>query len=82
MRFRATIHVQLKADVADVQGMAIQQSLARHGETVSAVKAGKYFELELDAKDLADATARVQHLAQETFSNPVIERSWHEVTPA
>lgn len=79
MRFRATIHVMLKPDVADVQGIAIQQSVARHGEPVTAVKAGKYFELEIEAADESAARAVAEKLADGTFSNPVIERFWLEV---
>jgi phosphoribosylformylglycinamidine synthase len=79
MRFRASIHVMLKPDVADVQGIAIQQSLARHGDPVTAVKAGKYFEMELTADSEAAARATVERLADGTFSNPVIERYWYEI---
>jgi phosphoribosylformylglycinamidine synthase PurS subunit len=80
MRFRATIHVLLKPDVADVQGNAIQQSLHRHGDSVAAVRAGKYFEIELDAASESDARAIVERLANGTFSNPTIERFWCEIT--
>lgn len=80
MRFRATIHVLLKPDVADVQGMAIQQSLGRHGHTVGTVKAGKYFELELEAANEAAAKTELNTLANGTFSNPTIERYWVELT--
>ncbi|CAN5196589.1 phosphoribosylformylglycinamidine synthase subunit PurS [soil metagenome] len=73
MRFRAAIHVMLKKDVADVQGIAIQQSLARHGHAVSAVKAGKYFELEIEADNKLAATNILNALADGVFSNPVIE---------
>lgn len=80
MRYRATIHVMLKKDVADVQGMAIQQSLVRHGDPVSSVHAGKYFEIELEAESEAAAKEIVERLADGTFSNPVIENFWAEVT--
>ncbi|MBI1292609.1 phosphoribosylformylglycinamidine synthase subunit PurS [bacterium] len=80
MRFRAAIHVMLKPDVADVQGIAIQQSLVRHGDPVAAVKAGKYFEIELDADSEAAARTIVERLANGTFSNPVIERYWYDLT--
>ncbi len=79
MRFRAHIHVMLKPDVADVQGNAIQQSLARHHDPVTSVKAGKYFELEVEAATEADARAVVERLANGTFSNPVIERFWYDL---
>ncbi|MCC6546145.1 phosphoribosylformylglycinamidine synthase subunit PurS [Candidatus Sumerlaeota bacterium] len=79
MIFRARIHVMLKRDVADVQGIAIQQSLSRHGSPVREVKAGKYFEIELDCADEAIARAKVEELANGTFANPVIERYWFDL---
>ena len=78
-RYQAKIHVMLKRDVADVQGMAIEQSLSRHGEHVSAVKAGKYFEFELEAESEEGARAKAQRLAHDVFSNPVIELATTEV---
>ena len=79
MVFRAKIHVMLKGDVADVQGIAIQQSLARHDFPVSGVKAGKYFEVDLEANDEATARKLVEKLADGTFSNPTIEHYWFEI---
>ena len=73
MTFRATIHVMLKPDVADVQGMAIQQALANHNYAVSGVKAGKFFELEVRAESESEARAMLDELANGTFSNPTIE---------
>ncbi|MCC5875009.1 MAG: phosphoribosylformylglycinamidine synthase subunit PurS [Candidatus Sumerlaeia bacterium] len=82
MKFKATIHVMLKKDVADVQGSAIRQSLQNHGEPVTSVSVGKYFEVEFDANDEAAAKAVADKLAVETFSNPTIERHWLEISPA
>lgn len=79
MKFLAKITVMLKKDVADVQGNAIQQSLARHNKPISAVRAGKFFEVELEAAGETAARAEVEKLANGTFSNPVIEHYWYEV---
>lgn len=79
MIYRARIHVMLRKDVADVQGIAIQQSLSRHGAPVREVKAGKYFEIELDCADEATARTAVEKLADGTFANPVIERFWFDL---
>jgi phosphoribosylformylglycinamidine synthase PurS subunit len=73
------MHVMLKRDVADVQGMAIEQSLKHHGESVAAVKAGKYFEFEIEAPGEPAAEEKVKRLAKDVFSNPVIENSWYEI---
>lgn len=79
MQFLATIHVMLKRDVADVQGMAIEQALRRHGDPVSSVKAGKYFEFEIEEASEAAARARVERLAEEAFCNPTIEHAWWDI---
>ena len=82
MRFVARLHVMLKPDVADVQGAAIQQSLRRHGHPVESVKAGKYFEVELEAENEAAARDQMTQLAESTFSNPVIETWWLDLEAA
>lgn len=82
MNYKATIHVMLKKDVADVQGSAIRQSVRNHGDPVTAVSVGKYFEVEFEATDEAAARALAEKLAVEVFSNPTIERHWLEVAPA
>ena len=79
MRFQAKLHVMLKRDVADVQGNAIQQSLAHHKEPVIEVKTGKYFEIEVEAESEAEARELVDRLAKDVFSNPVIEVSWYDL---
>ena len=79
MRFLARIHVMLKKDVADVQGIAIQQSLKRHGEPVAEVRAGKYFEVEVEAADEAGARQLGERLAKDVFGNPVIEHATVEI---
>jgi phosphoribosylformylglycinamidine synthase len=81
MKFQARLHVMLKKDVADVQGSAIGQALQRHGDPVSNVKVGKYFELEVEAPDADAARAIVDRLANGTFSNPVIEHYWLDLAP-
>ena len=72
MQFQAKLHVMLKRDVADVQGNAIQHSLARHNEPVRQVKTGKYFEIEVEAEDESQARELIDRLAKDVFSNPVI----------
>ncbi len=79
MLFLARIHVMLKPDVADVQGIAIQQSLARHEQPVTQVKAGKYFEVEVEAVGEKEARGIVEELADGTFSNPTIETYWYDL---
>lgn len=82
MRFHAVIHVELKADMADVQGNAISQSLTAHGYDVSNVRVGKFFQLDIEAADDDQARQKIQELAHGTFSNPVIENYRFELAPA
>ncbi len=73
MKFKAEIHVMLKQDVADVQGAAIQQSLVRHDHPVESVKAGKFFEVVVEAENEEAARKEIETLGDGTFSNPTIE---------
>lgn len=82
MKFQAIIEVMLKADVADVQGMAIEQSLRHHGQAVEQVRAGKRFELVFEAASAAEAEESARKLATEVFSNPVIETARVKVAEA
>ena len=72
--FKATIHVTLKRDVLDPQGKAIQNACRSLGHpSVKSVRQGKLFELELDAKDEAQARTVLRELCEKLLANPVIE---------
>jgi len=72
--FKAAIHVTLKRDVLDPQGKAIQNACRSLGHpSVKSVRQGKLFELELDAKDEAQARAVLRELCEKLLANPVIE---------
>lgn len=65
--------VELKEEVLDTQGRAIQQTLARLGATqLKAVKVSKRFLLDLDGDDASNLEL-VQKLAAEHLANPVSE---------
>ncbi len=65
--------VELKEEVLDTQGRAIQQTLARLGSTqLKAVKVSKRFLLDLDGDDASNLEL-VQKLAAEHLANPVSE---------
>lgn len=65
--------VELKEEVLDTQGRAIQQTLARLGATqLKAVKVSKRFLLDLGGDD-ASHLELVQKLAAEHLANPVSE---------
>jgi phosphoribosylformylglycinamidine synthase len=72
--FKAKVHVTLKRDVLDPQGKAIQSACGSLGfPAVKSVRQGKLFELELEARDEAQARAVLRELCEKLLANPVIE---------
>ena len=71
---KAQVYITLKHGVLDSQGKATQNALGHLGfEGVSAVRIGKFIELELAAKDEATAKAEVQQMCERLLANTVIE---------
>lgn len=71
---RARVFVTLKPSVFDPQGRTIADALHTLGYgTVGDVRQGKYFELELDTTEQAQAKALAAEVADKLLANPVIE---------
>ena len=71
---KAQVFVALKRTVLDPQGKTIQGALKKMGyKGVNDVRQGKYFELNLDGLNKAEASAEVERIAREVLTNPVIE---------
>ena len=71
---RARVFVTLKPSVFDPQGRTIVEALHSMGYGgVGDVRQGKYFELEVDAADAAQAKALASDVADKLLANPVIE---------
>jgi phosphoribosylformylglycinamidine synthase PurS subunit len=72
---KAHVYVTLKSSVLDPQGQAIHNALRKIGHSeVSAVRQGKYFEVSLaEGIALEAAKAKVEHIAKDVLTNPVIE---------
>ena len=71
---RARGFVTLKPSVFDPQGRTIADALHTLGYgTVGDVRQGKYFELELDTTEQAQAKALAAEVADKLLANPVIE---------
>jgi phosphoribosylformylglycinamidine synthase len=71
---KALVHVTLKPDVLDPQGKAIARASATLGyDAVASVRQGKLFEVELDARDEAQARTQLAELCEKLLANPVIE---------
>jgi phosphoribosylformylglycinamidine synthase len=72
------ITVQLKPGVLDAQGQAIRKGLDALGYAgVAAVRAGRYFEIEI--QDSPDLEARVRAMCQGLLANPLIEDFRYDV---
>lgn len=68
------IEVMPKAELLDPQGKAVAGALARLGKTqFSGVRIGKRFEITVDGSVTDAVLAEVRTLADELFSNSVIE---------
>lgn len=66
--------VELKEEVLDTQGRAIQQTLQRLGhEALAGVKVSKRFVLDVNSDDETGAGRLVETLAAAHLANPVAE---------
>jgi len=71
---KARVVVTLKKSVLDPQGLAVGRALGSLGfNEVKEVRLGKIIELDLDAKDAAEAKKRVQDMCEKLLANTVIE---------
>jgi len=74
MKLKAKVVVRLKPEVSDPQGMTIQQTVAKLGfEGIGRVRAGKFFEVEIEAPDRRSAEATLDALCDRILANPIIE---------
>ena len=78
--FLAKVHVLLKPTVNDPQGLTIARALSRLGfDAVDTVRAGKYFEVQIQGADKAIAEQDVKAMCERLLSNPVIETITYEL---
>lgn len=78
---KARVKVTLKNGVLDPQGKAIEHALDGLGfDGVSDVRQGRYFELDVDAANKADAEASVTAMCDKLLANTVIENYEIEVS--
>jgi phosphoribosylformylglycinamidine synthase subunit PurS len=78
---KVTVVVRPRDGILDPQGEAIRRSLAGLGYPAADVRAGKVFDLEVEAAD-ADAAREVAgEIAERVLSNPLIE-SYEVEVPA
>jgi len=79
MRYKANVVVTLKNGVRDPQGSAIATILKRTKiEQEPNVGVGKFFTIEVEGNTEENAKTKLQHIAQEVLSNPILEK--YEIT--
>ena len=72
--YLARVYVTLKPTVNDPQGLTIRGALHSLGfADVESVRAGKYLEVHLDAKDRTKAEKQLAEMCRKLLANPVIE---------
>ena len=72
--YLARVYVTLKPTVNDPQGLTIRGALHSLGfADVGSVRAGKYLEVRLDAKDRKKAEKQLTEMCRKLLANPVIE---------
>jgi phosphoribosylformylglycinamidine synthase PurS subunit len=70
---RVEVRVYPKESVLDPQGKAIAGALKRLGHSVSDVRAGKIFFVDVDSPDRQAAETEARKMAEELLANTVIE---------
>ncbi len=71
---KALVYVTLKKTVLDPQGATIARALQGMGHPeIASVRQGKFFEIEIEGMDAAQARPMLERIAEDVLSNPVIE---------
>ena len=71
---KVRVYINLKSDVLDNQGMAIEKAINRdENYQVCDVRQGKIIDLVINAADAADAEQKVHKLCEDFLANTVIE---------
>jgi phosphoribosylformylglycinamidine synthase PurS subunit len=72
--YRADITVLPKDGVLDIQGKAVEKTLAAHGYgAVLEVRVGKFIRVAVEAADEADAGRKVRTIAEDLLVNDLVE---------
>ena len=71
---KAKVYVTLKPSILDPQGKTIAQARHTMGyDSITDVRQGKFFELDIEADSSDEARATVSEVAERVLANPVIE---------
>lgn len=78
--FEAEVKISLKKAVADPQGLTVKHALeSLNFKGLSEIRMGKLIKLKLEAKDKAEAEARVRQMCEKLLVNPIIEEYSFEI---
>ena len=73
-KLKFSVTVTLKKDVLDPQGKVVQNTLQNLGmDSLKSVRQGKYFELEVNDNDQAQAEKKVDDMCKKLLANLIIE---------
>ena len=70
---KISVIITLKKDVLDPQGKVVQNTLLNLGMNLKNIRQGKYFEIEIDEKDQAEAENNVNEMCKKLLVNLIIE---------
>lgn len=80
-KYLAKAYVSLKPTVNDPEGLTIRGALVTLGyDSVESVRAGKYFQIAVEAASEDEATKAVEGMCKQLLANPVIEQYEFELT--
>ena len=66
--------ITLKKEVLDPQGKVIKSALDGMGfNNINEIRQGKYFEIDIDEKDIKKAEEQVENMCKKLLTNLVIE---------
>ncbi len=72
--FIAKIVIHSKSTVSDPEGLTVQNGLRQLGyASVTSVRSGKYFEIQVNETNLEIATEHVKIMCDKLLANPIIE---------
>ncbi|MGZ4430137.1 MAG: phosphoribosylformylglycinamidine synthase subunit PurS [Gaiellales bacterium] len=71
---KVTVLVRPREGILDPQGEALRRSLAGLGYPVADVRAGRVFDLDVEAEDADSARRIAGEIAERVLSNPLIEQ--------
>lgn len=77
---KAHVWVMLKSTVLDPQGQTIHNALSSLGHSeVKSVRQGKFFVLDLNGMAEDEAKKKIEKIARDVLTNPVIEEFRFEI---